>query len=431
MCLNKFQIPYLCHEMNKKLLPAYFLTFVNVLGFSILMPVLPFIVESYGAPDWVFGLLLSLYAAFQFVGAPYLGALSDSLGRKPILVISQAGTLLSWFIFLAALYLPDYTLFGIGVGLLVIGIARALDGVTGGNASVANAYVSDITTREEKSYIFGFLGGIAGIGLMIGPGIGGITASTSLGFKGTALAAIAISTITLLTIIFWLKESHPKEKRSIRKKESVIKNLFIIRRIKVLEPKPIIKLLFATKLFFSIMMAFYISTISLFIIDLFKFNEYKLGLFMLVVGIFLSFNQAFMSRIAIKKFGEFPTLLIGLALSTVGLIAITLTANFWLYITYYYVMNLGLSLTFPTFNALISIHADPKKQGEIMGISESINSFSLAVFPVVGAFLYEIIGFKVYYLMALLPFAAFSIALYGYQHRDKREDEILDHNPIN
>ena len=356
--------------MNKKLLPAYFLTFVNVIGFSILMPVLPFIVEKYGAPDWVFGLLLSLYAAFQFVGAPYLGALSDSLGRKPILVISQAGTLLSWFIFLLALYLPDYTLFGVGVGLLVIGIARALDGVTGGNASVANAYVSDITTRQEKSYIFGFLGGIAGIGLMIGPGIGGITASTSLGFKGTALAAIAISTVTLLTIIFWLKESHPKEKRSIRKKESVIKNLFIIRRIKVLEPKPIIKLLFATKLFFSIMMAFYISTISLFIIDLFKFNEYKLGLFMLVVGIFLSFNQAFMSRIAIKRFGEFPTLLIGLALSTLGLIAITLTANFWLYITFYYVMNLGLSLTFPTFNALISIHADPQKQGEIMGISE-------------------------------------------------------------
>jgi MFS family permease len=184
--------------MNKKLLPAYFLTFVNVLGFSILMPVLPFIVEKYGAPDWVFGLLLSLYSAFQFIGAPYLGALSDSLGRKPILVISQAGTLLSWFIFLLALYLPDYTIFGVGVGLMVIGIARALDGVTGGNTSVANAYVSDITTRQEKSYIFGFLGGIAGIGLMIGPGIGGITASTSLGFKGTALAAIAISTITLL-----------------------------------------------------------------------------------------------------------------------------------------------------------------------------------------------------------------------------------------
>ncbi len=412
--------------MNKKLLPAYFLTFVNVLGFSILMPVLPFIVEKYGAPDWVFGLLLSLYSAFQFIGAPYLGALSDSLGRKPILVISQAGTLLSWFIFLLALYLPDYTIFGVGVGLMVIGIARALDGVTGGNTSVANAYVSDITTRQEKSYIFGFLGGIAGIGLMIGPGIGGITASTSLGFKGTALAAIAISTITLLTIIFWLKESHPKEKRSVRKKESVIKNLFIVRRIKVLDPKPIIKLLFATKLFFSIMMAFYIATISLFIIDLFKFNEYKLGLFMLVVGVFLSFNQAFMSRIAIKRFGEFPTLLIGLALSTIGLIAITLTGNFWLYITFYYVMNLGLSLTFPTFNALISIHADPQKQGEVMGISESINSFSLAVFPVVGAFLYGKIGFNVYYLMALLPFAAFSIALYGYRHRDKKEDEILD-----
>ena len=85
--------------MNKKLIPAYLLTFVNVLGFSILMPVLPFIVESYSAPKWVYGLLITLYSLFQFVGAPYLGGLSDRLGRKPVLLISQGGTLLSWVVF--------------------------------------------------------------------------------------------------------------------------------------------------------------------------------------------------------------------------------------------------------------------------------------------------------------------------------------------
>lgn len=402
--------------MNKKLLPAYFLTFVNVLGVSILMPVLPFIVKSYGGEKWVFGLLLSLYSAFQFIGAPYLGALSDAMGRKPILVISQAGTLLSWFIFLLALYLPDMTIFGLALGLIVIGLARALDGITGGNASVANAYVSDITTREEKSYVFGFLGGIGGIGLMIGPGIGGLTASTSIGFAGTIIAAIIISTLTLLSIIFWIKESHPIQKRTIEKRKSVLKNLFILKRIRELKPKPIIKLLFITKFFFSIMMAFYMATMSLFLIDLFKFGEYELGLFMLFVGIFLAFNQAFMSRKAIKRFGEFPTLLIGLALSTIGLIAITLTSNLYLYIAFYYIMNLGLSLTFPTFSALISIHADPQKQGEMMGISESINSFSLAVFPVVGAYCYGHFGYHVYYLMALLPLTAFIIAYYGYRN---------------
>lgn len=401
--------------MNKKLLPAYLLTFVNVLGFSVLMPILPFIVRGYGAEEWVYGLMLTLYSAFQFLGAPYLGAMSDSIGRKPVLLISQAGTLLSWFIFLIALYLPDISIYGFSLILIIIGFSRALDGITGGNTSVANAYVSDITTREEKSYIFGYLGGIAGIGLVIGPGVGGLTASTELGYKGTLLAAIAISLVTLATIVFWLKESHPQEKRSIRKRESVLKSFLILKRIREINPKPIIKLLFITKFFFSVMMAFYISTIALFIIDLFKFEEKELGLFMLVVGIFLSFNQAFMSRRAIKQFGEFPTLLLGMALSAFGLICITLTDNFWLYISFYYIMNLGLSLSFPTFNALISIHANPKKQGEVMGVSESINSFCMAVFPILGATLYGKLGFSVYYLIAALPLTAFIIAFFGYR----------------
>ncbi len=399
--------------MRKKLLPAYLLTFVNVLGFSILMPVLPFIIESYDADKWVYGLMLTLYAGFQFLGAPFLGTLSDSLGRKPILLVSQAGTLLSWFIFLLALNIPDTGIFGISLALIIIGASRALDGITGGNISVSNAYVSDITTREEKSYIFGYLGGIAGLGLIIGPGIGGLSASTSFGFTGTLLAAIGISIFTLVAIIFWLKESHPIEKRVPRKKESIFNSFFILKRIKEIDPKPIIKLLFLTKLFFGIMMAFYMSTVALFLIDLFEFNEQELGLFMLIVGIFLAFNQAFLSRIVIKRIGEFRTLLIGLFLSAVGLICLTLTENFWFFIAFYYIMNLGLSLSFPTFNALISIHADPKKQGAVMGVSESINSFALAAFLILGSTLYDHLSYKVYYIIAALPTIAFLIAFFG------------------
>jgi DHA1 family tetracycline resistance protein-like MFS transporter len=306
------------------------------------------------------------------------------------------------------------------LALIIIGGSRALDGITGGNISVSNAYVSDITTREEKSYIFGYLGGIAGLGLIIGPGIGGITASTSLGFTGTILAAATISIITLIVIIYRLKESHPKEKRSERKKESILNSFLILRRIREIDPKPIIKLLFLTKFFFGIMMAFYMSTIALFIIDLFDFNEQQLGLFMLVVGLFLAFNQAFLSRIIIRKIGEFRTLLIGLALSSIGLICITLTANFWLYIAFYYIMNLGLSLSFPTFNALISIHADPRNQGAVMGVSESINSFALAAFLILGSTLYGHFEYKVYYLIAALPATAFFIAYFGFKRLKKK-----------
>lgn len=405
--------------MSKKLIPAYLLTFVNVLGFSILMPVLPFIVRDYGAPKWVFGLLLTLYSTFQFIGATYLGRLSDARGRKPILLISQAGTLFSWVIFGFALLLPDFPLFGLALPLVIIGLSRILDGITGGNVSTTNAYVSDVTTREEKSYVFGYLGGIAGLGFIVGPAIGGYSSSFSIGYLGTIILSIAISLITLLTIVFWLKESHPEEKRTVRNRQPLWKSIFIVRRIRELEPSPVVKSLFILKAFFSSMMAFYIASISLFLIDLFKFDEGELGLFLLIAGAFLAFNQAFLSKLFIRRLGEFKTLLVGLALATVGIITITLTSNLYLFIAFYYLLNLGLSLSFPTFNALITIHANPAKQGEILGISESINSLATAVFPVISAALYGIIGFQLYYIVALLPLIAFILAMSSYKRLGK------------
>lgn len=405
--------------MSKKLIPAYLLTFVNVLGFSILMPVLPFIVSDYGAPKWVFGLLLTLYSTFQFIGAPFLGSLSDTRGRKPILLISQAGTLLSWIIFGFALLLPNFPVYGFALPLIIIGLSRILDGITGGNVSTTNAYVSDITTREEKSYIFGYLGGIAGLGFIVGPAIGGFSASFSIGYLGTIFLSIGISVITLLTIIFWLKESHPEEKRAVRNRQPLWKTIFIVRRVRELDPSPVIKSLFVLKAFFSSMMAFYIASISLFLIDLFTFDEGQLGLFLLVAGAFLAFNQAFLSKLFIRRLGEFRTLLVGLALATIGIIAITMTSNLYAFIGFYYILNLGLSLSFPTFNALITIHANPKKQGEILGISESINSLATAVFPVLSAGLYGIIGYQLYYIIAILPLVAFILAMGSYKKLGK------------
>ncbi|MCR9172047.1 MAG: MFS transporter [bacterium] len=397
--------------MAKKFIPAYLLTFVNVLGFSILMPILPFVVDTYGAPKWVFGLLLTLYSAFQFIGAPMLGGMSDSMGRKRILLISQGGTLLSWIIFAVALSLPEFPIFGVALPLIIIAISRAFDGITGGNVSVTNAYISDITTREEKSYIFGYLGGIAGIGMIIGPGLGGLAGSTSLGYLGTILVAMAVSVVALLTIFLWLKESHPPENRVPRERMSVLKLLNIPGRVKKANPSEVIKSIFAIKMLFSSMMAFYIGTISLFLIDLFEFNTQELGIFLFVVGVFLSFNQAVLSKIFVKRFGEFRTLLIGLSFCTVGVLAITMTSNLYLFIAFYYIMNLGLSLCFPTFNALISMHANPKKQGEIMGISEAINSFAMALFPVVSAFLYDLFGFGLYFFISALPATGLLLAI--------------------
>ncbi len=397
--------------MAKKFIPAYLLTFVNVLGFSILMPILPFVVDSYGAPKWVFGLLLTLYSAFQFIGAPMLGSMSDSMGRKRILLVSQAGTLLSWVIFAIALSLPNFPVFGMAFPLIIIAIARAFDGITGGNASVTNAYISDITTRKEKTYIFGYLGGIAGIGMIIGPGLGGLAGSTSLGFLGTIFVSMAVSVIALLTIFLWLKESHPPEKRIPRERQSVWRLLNIPGRVRRADPSEVIKSIFTIKMMFSSMMAFYIGTMALFLIDRFEFNTKELGIFFFIAGAFLAFNQAVLSKVFVNRLGEFRTLILGLGLTAVGMLSLTISKDLYVFIGFYYVLNLGLSLCFPTFNALISMHANPKKQGEIMGISEAIHSFAMALFPVISAYLYGLFGFGLYFFISTLPAFGLILAL--------------------
>ena len=395
---------------HREFMPAYLLTLVNVLGFSILMPVLPFVVEQYGAPKAFYGLLLSCYAFFQFIGAPWLGRLSDSLGRKPVLLISQTGTLVSWLIFASAYFINETHLGVVSLPLVIIALSRILDGITGGNNAVAQAYVADITTHDEKAWIFGTLGGIAGLGMIIGPGIGGYLAASSWQYLSVTIFGAGVSIITLLSIKYALKESLSEAHRKPRVQQSMTSAFRLIKRIKDLNPPKIIKQLFLVRALFSAMMGSYIATIILFMIDLFKFEPEELGLFMFFVGFFLAFNQAVVSKWLIKKIGEVVTLRLGLVLSIFGLFAITLTDNLWLYVCYYYVFNLGVSLVIPTFFALVAQHANPQDAGETMGIGDAIISLANAIFPIISAALYAVIGAAFFQLIAILPLLALSVA---------------------
>jgi len=159
------------------LLPILLVNFIGTLGFSIVLPFLVFLVTRFGGNAIMFGLLAAVYPAFQLVGAPLLGRWSDTHGRREILLLSQLGTLAAWIIFVVAFFLPVFPLFegntGLGmivltVPLLVLFIARALDGLTGGNVSVANAYLADVTSEKDRSKNFGKMAVSANFGLDIG-----------------------------------------------------------------------------------------------------------------------------------------------------------------------------------------------------------------------------------------------------------------------
>jgi len=202
------------------LYPILSINFVGTLGFGIVLPFLVFLVTRYGGDALIYGIIGAAYSAFQLIGAPILGRWSDYFGRRKILLLSQLGTLLSWLIFLIAMYLPLNTFidvnsdvwgkFNITLPLIVLFCARALDGLTGGNISVANAYLADITEESKRSKNFGKMAISSNLGYIVGPALAGLLGATAMGETLPVLVAILISVIASGLIFFQLPETKSK-----------------------------------------------------------------------------------------------------------------------------------------------------------------------------------------------------------------------------
>jgi len=410
----------------KKFFPIISLTFVNVIGFSLLIPVFPHIVRLYVPEQYisiVYGLLLSSYSLFQFVGAPILGALSDKHGRKPLLILSQLGTTLSWVLFGFAYLTPNIPIFGLGLPIFVIILSRIVDGVTGGNVSVANAWVSDVTTPEERTKAFGLIGATFGIGFLIGPAIGGLSASAGAGYIGTVIVAFVISLLTLLQIGFMLPESLPIEKRVKSETISYWAEINILNKFKIFRNNLAVKKLLIVRLFIGIIFSAYTTIIILFIEKSFTLDALGIGLTLSFVGMFSIFNQAFLTPKFATKIGDKKTLYIGLAIISIGLSLIPLipttlyygkiiNIGFILFLFNAFFMNLGISLSLPTFKALLTKSVDETKQGIITGIDESLLALGNSFTPVIAGFLYSFAGvltFLFFSTFLLIPFIFFKI----------------------
>ncbi len=209
---------------TKGLGPLLAVNFAGSLGYTIVMPFLIFLVMQWGGDAIVFGLVSAAYSAFQLVGAPVLGRWSDVWGRKRVLLISQAGSLMSWVVALLGFYLPMVVLvnvdsnllgkFTLTLPLLLLFLARALDGLTGGNVSVANAYVADISSEDQRQANFGKLAASANLGTVLGPALAGFLVGTALGYELPVLVAAAVSLGATILIVVGLPESKPVAKNS-------------------------------------------------------------------------------------------------------------------------------------------------------------------------------------------------------------------------
>ncbi|HYV52466.1 MAG TPA: MFS transporter [Candidatus Eisenbacteria bacterium] len=217
------------------LFPILLVNFVGTLGFSIVLPFLVFLVMKFGGDAIVYSLLAATYPAFQLIGSPILGKWSDIYGRKKVLLLSNVGTSVGWMLFLFALFLPTEKfsihiaflgMFVVVVPLLILFIGRAVDGITGGNISIANAYLADLSSDTTRSKNFGKMAMSSNLGFIVGPALAGILGGTIYGAILPVLAALILSLITIAVIAFLLKESKPKTEEILVPEEGTIRKVF-------------------------------------------------------------------------------------------------------------------------------------------------------------------------------------------------------------
>ena len=419
-------------ENQIPLYPLLLINFIGTLGFSIVFPFLVFLVIDFGGNAIVYGILAAIYPAFQLIGAPILGRWSDIYGRKKVLLISHGGTLVGWIIFLFALFLPNENLFSINsllVGtfvitlpLIILFIARALDGITGGNVSVANAYLADVSSDINRSKNFGKMAISSNLGFIVGPAIAGILGATIYKEILPVLAALFLSLVTLIVIGFTLKESKSSAgviqvpvKGNIGKvfaqecKECYkIVNPKKLRFLDIFKLTHISFLLFLYFLIFLGFSIFYTSFPIHAVLGL-KWSITEMGIFYAVLSGIMILVQGPILRKALQKFSENKLVIIGSLVLGINFIFF-LSNNILLIYTAAVLFAIGNGLMWPSLLSILAKKAGTVHQGAVQGVASSFASLASIIGLTIGGVLYNAIGATTFLITAGVIFTVFIIS---------------------
>lgn len=384
---------------TKRVLPVLFLVmFLVMVGFGIIIPVMPFLAEKVGGSPTELGLLMAVYSFMQLIFAPMWGRISDRIGRKPVMMIGIAGLAVSFFIMASA------------DSLLVLFIARIIGGaLSSANMPTAMAYVADITTPEERGKGMGIIGAATGLGFIFGPAIGGIFSETSLNMP-FYIAGIS-SIITLILVMILLKESLTEEKRSHRTEEKVSMWKSF---------KGPMSVLFILQLIITLSMAGLETTFAYFAAQKADISLVQLGYIFMIMGFGSAIVQGGLIGPMTKKFGEGNVIRIGIVVSAIGFVLILFSTNFWTSAIFLTIFGLGNGVIRPAISALVT-KSSTSGHGGVTGLLSSFDSFGRIAGPPIGGWLFSIYIGLPFISGAIL--SLFALVLYQVFHARKRSVE--------
>lgn len=358
---------------------GFFSIFLSGIGFTIILPTIPFLMERYTnnfySQSFLVSLVTSLYALCVFLFCPLLGTLSDKYGRRPILLICLFGSFLG------------YLLLGIGGSIFIILLGRIIDGITGGSIGTLFAYFSDITSTENRTKVFSLISAILGIGTILGPSIGGLLARVNYTYPMYFSALITL--INIIYGIIYMPESLDKNNR--------IQNISILKLNPFSEILSLISIKSLKGLFISSFLIFISNgslqaIFSLFAIDTFSLSPLLIGLLFSIMGIQDIISQGVIMPRILNKLKDNNIIILSMIFEIIGYVLI-LSSNifslFSLFILGIFIFAFGDSIFAPAYNGMLSKATKASEQGRVQGGSQALQALARVIGPLLGGKIYS------------------------------------------
>ena len=368
----------------------FFTVFLDLVGFGIIIPLSPYLAREFGASAFEVGLLMAVYSGMQFLFSPFWGGISDRVGRRPVLLVSIAGTAIAHTLF----YFADH--------LWLLFAARLLAGAFSANISTAMAYIADITPAQDRSRNMGLIGAAFGLGFVLGPAIAGLLAHFGENFP--ALAAAFLSLLNFTLAVFVLDESLSEQSRRQRPRGSRLRS--IVEKMQ----RPVVGSLLFAQFAIGLAMANMEASLFLYMQDRFGWGVRQSSYGFAYVGICIAFTQGYLVRKYLPSHGERRMLIIGFLFFICGMLFVGLSPWIWLLALAMTALALGNGFINPAVSGSISLLTPAHEQGEVLGVNQSIAALARIIGPLMGGYIYDHVSRpSPFYVAALMAAAGLAI----------------------
>lgn len=374
---------------DKRLYVIFLIIFTEVLGFSMVLPLIPFLGLSLGLTPLQIGLIISVFSVCQLFASPVTGKLSDHFGRKPLFILSQMSTFLG-FIFL-----------GFASNAILLIAARLIDGLFGSNMTVSQAYISDITEPGHRTRVFGYSSGVFGAGLIFGPFIGGIL--SRIDYSVPMFFAASITLVSIALVLLFLPETITKKTEKISLKfNDVIPVNDVKRFIKTPKVRDILIMFFVYNVAFFL----FISNLGLFAEAQFHVNADQVSFYMVWIGIIRVLIQTFLIARILNMLGENRILVSGIFSMAISMLILAFSAEYLFVFVPLIFLAYGTGVSRPVLTSELTNSVTQKETATILGINNSLNSVAQIVTPIVGGFMIEYLPSQTLPLLSAVIFAS-------------------------